>query len=407
MSPDPLADVVAEQYERWVYPAPILDLPAWLANNWQWFDPSHAHRLMWPDRSYRTGLDILVAGCGSNQGAVLAYTNPTARVVAIDVSQASLDHHRYLADKYALTNLELHRLPIEDVGSLGREFDLIVTTGVLHHLADPAAGMRALAATLRPDGVLAVMLYAKYGRIGVDMLQSVFRDLGLRQDEESLVVVRDAIGTLIADHPVRSYLSVAPDVDYDAGLVDTFLHGRERAFTIDECRELVSSAGLAFQDVFLKTSYHAPRGTANPFFTAVAALPREKEWSVMERVNSRNACHFFLACRTDRPRSSYAISFDAGEPGAYVPSLRQGCRLDGAVLHQSRWAIDLDPTQAELLRHVDGHRSIDEIIEATGRSGVFARVNPSDLRSNGLALFESLWQRDFIALGIRGEVTVR
>ena len=60
MTTSPLADVVSSQYERWMYPQPILDLPGWLANNWQWFDPSHAHRMFWPDRGYSPGMDILV-----------------------------------------------------------------------------------------------------------------------------------------------------------------------------------------------------------------------------------------------------------------------------------------------------------------------------------------------------------
>ena len=163
MTTSPLADVVSSQYERWMYPQPILDLRGWLATNWQWFDPSHAHPMFWPDRDYAPGMDILVAGCGTNQAAVFAYTNPEAKVVAIDVSQPSLDHHAYLKNRYAMKNLELHRLPIEEVQSLGRDFDLIVSTGVLHHMAEPKTGMKALAACLRPDGVAAIMLYAKYG----------------------------------------------------------------------------------------------------------------------------------------------------------------------------------------------------------------------------------------------------
>ena len=203
MSESPLADVVSNQYERWMYPQPILDLRGWLANNWQWFDPSHAHRLFWPDRDYKPDMDILVAGCGTNQAAVFAFTNPQARVVAIDVSQPSLDHHRFLKDKYGLKNLELHRLPIEEVGTLERDYDLVVSTGVLHHMADPKAGMRALAARLRPDGVAAIMLYARYGRIGVEMLQGVFRDLGLAQDEPSLAVVKAAIAALPQETSAR------------------------------------------------------------------------------------------------------------------------------------------------------------------------------------------------------------
>ena len=46
----PLTDIVSNQYARWMYPQPILDLPAWLSGNWQWFDPSHAHRMLWLDR---------------------------------------------------------------------------------------------------------------------------------------------------------------------------------------------------------------------------------------------------------------------------------------------------------------------------------------------------------------------
>jgi SAM-dependent methyltransferase len=397
---DPLADVVAGQYERWVYPDPILDLPGWLAHNWQWFDPSHSHRMLWPDRGYPTDLDILVAGCGTNQAAVFAYTNPTARVVAIDVSQASLDHHRYLADKYALKNLELHRLAIEDIALLGLDFDLIVSTGVLHHLVDPGAGMRALAERLRPEGVAAVMLYARYGRLGVEMMQSVFRELGLRQDSASLSIVRAAVASLSADHPVRSYLKVAPDVAYDAGLVDTFLHGRERAYTIDECRDLVESAGLVFQDIFLKSSYHAPRDSASEFFAAVAALPREREWSVMERINARNACHFFLACRPERPRGTYEITFAEGDPLRYQPALRYGCRLAGDVLHQRTWQINLDPIQAELVRRADGHKTIGQIVTAAASRGPLARVDEGALRSTAVQLFERLWQQDFVVLGI-------
>ena len=69
---NPKADVVTRQYERWRYPEPIQDLEAWLRNNWEWFDPSHASRILWPDRSYKHDLDILIAGCGTNQAAVFA-----------------------------------------------------------------------------------------------------------------------------------------------------------------------------------------------------------------------------------------------------------------------------------------------------------------------------------------------
>ena len=400
MDSDPLGDIVSRQYERWIYPAPIQDLDAWLQGSWQWFDPSHAHRLLWPDRDYQPDMHILVAGCGTNQAAVIAYTNPSAHVVAIDVSNASLDHHRWLKDRYNLTNLELHQLPIEQVASLHRDFDLIITTGVLHHMADPGAGMRALADRLRPDGVLAVMLYATFGRIGVQLMQSVFADMGLRQDEASLAVVRDVLSQLSPMHPLASYLQIAPDLGEDAGLVDTFLHGREQAYTIDECRALVESAGLVFQDVFLKSSYYAPTPSANSFFSAVSDMPREQEWSIMQRINASNACHYFLACRPDRDPASYAIDFDSGDPLRYMPLFRKGCGLRGNAIHRYDWERELTPLQAALIEQVDGHRTISDIVDAVISGGTFARANPSEVVAVSLETFRSLWQQDFLAMGI-------
>lgn len=240
MSGAPTDDVAARQYERWSYPLPISDLPAWLRENWQWFDPSHAHQLLWPDRPYREGLSILVAGCGTSQAAVIAYTNPSASVTGIDVSQPSLDHHQTLIDRHGLINLRLHRLPIDEVAQLAERFDLIISTGVLHHLVDPLAGLQALARCLNNDGVIALMLYARYGRVGVEMLQSVFRDLGFTQSQESVELVKRAVQGLRADHPLMSYLQIAPGLNDDAGIVDTFLHGRERSFSVAECCESIS-----------------------------------------------------------------------------------------------------------------------------------------------------------------------
>ena len=400
MDSDPLGDIVSRQYERWIYPAPIQDLDAWLQGSWQWFDPSHAHRLLWPDSDYQPEMHILVAGCGTNQAAVIAYTNPSAQVVAIDVSSASLDHHRWLKGRYNLTNLELHQLPIEQVASLHGDFDLIITTGVLHHMADPGAGMRALAERLRPDGVLAVMLYATYGRIGVQLLQSVFADMGLGQDEASLAVVRDVLSQLSPMHPLVSYLQIAPDLGDDAGLVDTFLHGREQAYTIDECRALVESAGLVFQDVFLKSSYYAPAPSTNPFFSRVATMPREQQWSIMQRINASNACHYFLACRPDRDPASYAIDFDSGDPLRYVPLFRKGCGLRGNAIYRYDWERGLTPLQAALIEQVDGLRSIQGIVDAVISGGTFARADTAEVVAVSLETFRSLWQQDFLAMGI-------
>jgi SAM-dependent methyltransferase len=400
MADTPLSDAVARQYERWAYPAPIPDLTAWMVDNWQWFDPSHAHRLFWPDRPAPAGMEILVAGCGTNQAAVFALNNPGATVVGIDVSSTSLGHQAYLRDKHGLSNLQLHQLPIEEARTIGRTFDLVVSTGVLHHMADPVTGLRSLAGCLKPHGVAALMLYARYGRVGVEMLQSVFRDMGMGLDEPSLHLVRDALANLPADHPVASYRAIATDLDDDAGMMDTFMHVRERSYTVDECREFVAAAGLAFQGLFFRAPYHPPPAAPGTFFAQVASMPPERQWSVMERINFNNGCHFFLACRADRPRREYAIDFGAGDAPRFVPSMRHRCGLEGSQLMQPGWGIALDDAQAALVRQVDGRRTITEIADAAAASEARDAAGADARTRAAVDFFHLLWKLDFVAMGL-------
>lgn len=401
MNGNPLDDSVSRQYERWIYPEPIEDLPGWLAHNWQWFDPSHAHRLFWPDRNESPKLDILIAGCGTNQAAVFAYTNPGSKVVALDVSTASLAHHQRLQERYGLHNLELHHLPIESVGHLGRRFDLIVSTGVLHHLADPTAGLQALAACLKADGVMALMVYAHYGRLGVEMLQGVFRDLGLQQVDSSLAIVRAALEVLPQDHPLRSYLSIAPDLHCDAGLVDTFLHGRDRSYTVNDCLELVASAGLVFQDWFMRSPYTPAPDPHQPFIAVVEALPQEQQWRVMERIYHRNGCHFFTACHPTRPKATYRLDWNSDQWLQAIPFFRYRCGLDGSTIVRPGWSTSLSASQMALVREVDGRCSIGDILEQVQQKPDPTHPPSEDLERFARAFFLSLVNRDVLGLGLQ------
>jgi SAM-dependent methyltransferase len=399
---DPRADVVTRHYERWRYPQPIPDLEAWAVNGWQWFDPSHAQPTLWPGRENRQDLDILIAGCGTNQAAVFAYMNPTAKVVAVDISQPSLDHQQYLKDKHALTNLELHLLQIEGLPTLGLDFDLVVCTGVLMVMANPAEGMKALAECVRPDGVIGVMLYAKYGRIGVELLLSMFRDMGLGQDDASVQLVKETLALLSPDHPFQSYRKIAPELEFDTALVDTFLHRRDRSYTVDECIDLVTSAGLVFQDWFLKSPYypHELFGAPNGFYPAVNALPDTKLWSVMERIHTVNACHFFMACRPERSTQSYKIDFSTDDSLEYVPVFRYRCGLSGNEIFRSDWRRSLNAAQLPFVQHVDGRRTIREIAQHVVQTQESRRASVGEVEKFSRKLFQSLWRLDFLAMAV-------
>ena len=159
-----LADEVRAFYESHSYPAPFKSLDEH-RKLYQNPDRHRARSLhLWPTEKPRADRDILVAGCGTSQAAAYAMREPDAHVTGIHISEASLGHTREPQRKYGL---DLHRLAIEEAGKLGRTFDEIVCTGLLHHLPDPDAGLRSLRGVLKPDRALHVMVYGTYRRAGI------------------------------------------------------------------------------------------------------------------------------------------------------------------------------------------------------------------------------------------------
>lgn len=384
------------------FPEPIYDLEAWSEQNWEWFDPSHAHPLLWPDGNYQSDLDILIAGSDCNQAAVFAFTNRAAKVVAVEVSGPAMEHLEVLKDKYALSNLELHRLSIEEVSALGLDFDLIVSTGELHRSADPVAGMKALGGCLRKNGAMGVMLPAKYGRMGIEILQTVFGDFHMVQDDTSIQIVKDVISALPMEHPVHNYFKIAPaSAQSDAALAATFLRGPEPAYSVDECLELVAAAGLVFQGWFLNAPYYPHDWflPGSPLDQAMSELPEAKLWSVVERLHVLNASHFFMACRSDRPKKTYTIDFSTSECLDYAPQMRFRSGIEGQEIYRPNWRTSLTPPQMLFLHFVNGRRTIREIADSVAKSGGSLQV--SNLEEFGRRLFESLWRLDFAAMTLK------
>ncbi len=234
------------------------------------------------------------------------------------------------------------------------------------------------------------------------LLQSVFHDLSLRQDDPAVQMVRETISSLSLDHPVQSYLRIAPDLQFDAALVDTFLHSRDRSFTVDDCINLVAAAGLVFQGWLLKAPYYAHDllGPASSFDRAVNTLPETKLWSVMERIHTLNACHFFMACHADRPKECYTIDFSTTDSLDYVPLMRMRCGILGAEIFRPDWRMSLNPAQLPFVRNVDGRRTIRDIAARVAQSGESPEIGAARLEKFGRKLFQSLWRLDFVSMAL-------
>src|SRR5450755_926240 len=136
-----VAAEVQDFYERYQYPRPIDSLENY-RRLWQDQERHRAdYHLFWPAKPYSEDQSILVAGCGTSQAAKHAMRWPAAQVTGIDFSATSVRCTEEVKRKYNLSNLQVQQLPIERAGELGTTFDRVVCTGVLHHLADPDAGL--------------------------------------------------------------------------------------------------------------------------------------------------------------------------------------------------------------------------------------------------------------------------
>lgn len=124
----------------------------------------------------------------------------------------------------------------------------------------------------------------------------------------------------------------------------------------------------------------------------------------MERLNTRNACHFFLACRPGRPHTTYRIDFSLPEVLDAVPMFRYRCDLDAGAVFRPDWRMNLDPAQIAVMKNVDGHRTIREIGAMAAGTRHLLWQSPTDLEDFARTLFQSLWQRDFLAMGLQNVI---
>jgi SAM-dependent methyltransferase len=391
-------------YERMPYPAPrtSLDEHQRLYRN---PDRRRAQlHLLWPAEPPRVNRRILIAGCGTSQAARYALREPEAKVTGIDISQTSLRYTRDLQRKYALENLELYQIPIESVQDLGCTFDLIVCTGVLHHLPDPDLGLRALRAVLEPGGAMHLMVYAAYGRTGIYMMQEYCRLLGITDSAPELRQLGATLGALPGDHPLaRTYLQ-AKDFRHPDSLADALLHPQDRAFTVPQVYAWLERCGMSFGRWHEQAPYLAQCGIMAriPHAARLAALPAPEQHAAVELFRGTMVKHNLIAYRDDRGGESQPITFVGDRWREYIPIVLPWTRHirdrvpagRAAVLINSAHvftdlALAVDAAEDRLLRAIDGQRTIGEILQTVGVGGSMRERSARDF-------FERLWQYDQI-----------
>jgi SAM-dependent methyltransferase len=190
--------------------------------------------------------DILVAGCGTGAHPIsLALSLKDVRILAADLSRASLAYATRMARKLGVTNVEFLQADILALGGLKREFALIESIGVLHHMKDPMAGWRALTALLRPGGLMVVGLYSAAARTEIAAARERVAALGLAPVARDIRAFRQRV-LFGAEAAQFADLAKAKDI-YDLnGCRDLLFHVQEHRFTLVELRGMMAALGLEF-----------------------------------------------------------------------------------------------------------------------------------------------------------------
>lgn len=351
--------------------------------------------LLWPNREYRADLDVLIAGCGTWQAAKYAFVHPAARVVAVDVSTTSLEHTERLKQNYNLTNLTTKQVAIESVNDLDQQFDHVICTGVLHHLAAPDAGLRALRSVLKPDGAMYLMVYAPYGRTGVYMLQDYCRRLGIGTSPQEISDLIAVLKWLPPHHPLLASQGGSREFMNGDALADALLNPRDRSYSVPELYEFIERNDLTLARWYWQAPYLPQCGAiANtPHAARLAGLPEREQYIEMELWRGLMANHSFVVHPSDKSDDA-KVRFDEERYLDYVPvrlpwttciQERLPPGAAGVLVNQTHLFNDLfliiDPVEKQMFDAINGRRRIAEIVNR-------------DSASQARDFFRKLWQHD-------------
>jgi SAM-dependent methyltransferase len=399
-----VAEEVRDFYDHYPYPRPADGLEKYRCL-WQDQQRRRAdYHLFWPASSFKEDQTILIAGCGTSQAAKHALRWPAAQIIGIDVSGTSVQCTQDLKRKYGLNNLQVYQLPVEQVSELELAFDQIVCTGVLHHLADPDAGLRALRSVLTPDGAMHLMVYAPYGRTGIYMLQEFCKRLGVRPTDADIRDLKTTLSVLPPGHPLESLLREAPDFRQEAALADALLHPQDRAYSVPQLFDFLERAQLTFGRWIKQAPYSPHCGVIAqiPQASRLMQLSLAEQYAAAELFRGTMVRHSMVVYRNDSSNGAQSIRFTGDAWLGYVPvrmpdtvcvQERLPPGASGVLINQTHTYRDLllkiNATEKRWWDAIDGKRCVGDIVENTLLPS--QRTPQVDIVRN---FFERLWWYD-------------
>lgn len=262
---DPVSQDVRRQYEQNPYP------------RWQRLDVDRARM---PARSGAPGRRVLVAGCGTGkQPLTMALAAPDDSFWALDLSATSLAYAMRKAEENHVGNITFVQGDILELAAYDATFDAVISSGVLHHLDDPARGLVALGTKLAAGGSLKIEVYTQSAAVDAGIV--LRRSHGLAPTSEGIRRFRELIFALPHDHPAAR-LTAFEDFHAMSECRDLVFHVKEHRYTLPRLADTCAAAGFSICRVFAgavpraRFSVRFPEADPNTDLAAWAALEEEE-----------------------------------------------------------------------------------------------------------------------------------
>lgn len=181
------------------------------------------------DRAIAGDARIVEVGCGTGQ--MCLYLARAERVVlGADLTRASLALGAEAARRFGLHGVQFVETDLQRPGLKAGAFDVVYSSGVLHHTPNPRASFARLAQLARPGGTIVLGVYNALARLPTKLRRLTARLSGFR------VIPFDPVLRGRDEEPARR----------DAWLRDQYQHPEEHSHTLAEVQGWFAENGVEF-----------------------------------------------------------------------------------------------------------------------------------------------------------------
>ena len=225
---------------------------------------------------------ILIAGCGTGQHSIHTATRfKNAKVLAVDLSSASLAYALRKTDELEVKNIDYLQGDILHLSEIKTQFDIIESGGVLHHMDDPVKGWKALTERLKSGGLMKIGLYSKLARAHIIKIREEIAESGIAPQTDNIRRYREKITGSQTD--CHKKIMQSPDFYSLSTVRDLIFHVQEHQFTLPQIKKCIKKLGLVFcgfEDQYLIKCFKSDNPNAIDLFDL-------DKWNKFEMNNER------------------------------------------------------------------------------------------------------------------------